>query len=929
MGGGGGETTNVTNTGLGDEQFTTLTQNQANIGTSIDVARTDATGRFNTLDGTLSNIRGDISGVGTNLSSGFTNLQDLMGQNMEANRQGFTGVTNNINQATGQIQTGMQTGFDGVNQNLTTGFGTMDDTMDERFNRVDTAQQTAQTAIDTGFQDTANNFSDLNTRLTDDFTAAQQTMDTGFADVGEGLNDLDTNTQNRLDTVQGNVLTGQALLDQGITGMSDAQDIYYGDLSQRQMEIQQGQDGFQSTFDDYVQRYSEDTTLANQTRADIQTGLVNATDRIRTDMGNFAQAAATGDATLSSQLSDTERANRDALGNLNTAVQGGFTGQAMANQQAQQNLVTRLGNLGSMVDTVGSTLDTNTRQQYSSLMSSFDDSGNLIRNSIDAQGNTIQRSMDDQGNLVLSRFDQAGTQIDQVGMNVNDMLTNAERYQQSLTGQIGDFQSTTDQGFTQVRREIGTNFDLGQQQAASLFDAQRGAISRQGMDIINTVGSQIGNLDQSAQQQYQSLSQAFDQNGNLVTQSVDDLGNSISRQMDENGNLTIRRLDQTGRMIDQSSLNVTGLLSDLGTRTGTLQNTQTSLADRVNQGFSSLDQGLMSTQQAGMEQFQQLQGSIGTGFSTAQQQAASLFDTQRSAISRQGLEILNTVGSQIGNLDQATQQQYQSLSQAFDANGNLVAQSVDDLGNSISRQMDQNGNLTIRRLDETGRQIDQSSINVTSLLGDLGNRTGTLQNTQTSLADRLNQGFASMSDRQQGGFDALQRGQERLGQTTGQGFSDVNQGLMAAQQNNMTQLQRMSTDIMSGFDAANGVMDTQTRDIAKVAAQQGNLNDNMRQQFNQIGDAFDDNGRLIQNSIMANGNIISRNIDDNGNLLLRAFDTTGRTIGNQVVNINRALVDLSQLDFYAGANVSMGNLSPAMRGEVPTEGFASPFTTTR
>ena len=591
MGGGGGDTTNVTNTGLGDEQFTTLTQNQANIGTSIDDVRTDATGRFNTLDGTLSNIRGDISGVGTNLSSGFTNLQDLMGQNMEANRQGFTGVTNNINQATGEIQTGMQTGFDGVNQNLTTGFGTMD----ERFNRVDNAQQTAQTAIDTGFQDTANNFSDLNTRLTDDFTAAQNTLNTGFADVGEGLNDLDTNTQNRLDTVQGNVLTGQALLDQGITGMSDAQDIYYGDLSERQMDIQQGQDGFQSTFDDYVQRYSEDTTLANQTRADIQTGLVNATDRIRTDMGNFAQAAATGNAAISSQLSDTERANRDALGNLNTAVQGGFTGQAMADQQAQQNLVTRLGNLGSMVDTVGSTLDTNTRQQYSSLMSSFDDSGNLIRNSIDAQGNTIQRSMDDQGNLVLTRFDQAGTQIDQVGMNVNDMLTNAERYQQSLTGQI-----------------------------------------------------------------------------------------------------------------------------------------------------SNVEQGIMSAQQAGTEQFQNLQQSIGRG-----------------------------------------------------------------------------------------------------------------------------------------------------------------------------------------FDASSNVLDTQTRDLAAIAAQQGDIDQAMRSQFSQLSTSFDDNGRLLQNSILNNGNVISRAIDDNGNLLLRSFDSTGRTIGNQVININRALNDLNNLDFRAGANVSMGNASPAMTGAVPTSGFASPFTATR
>ena len=589
--GGGGSTTNVTNTGLGDDQFKTLTGNQANIGTSIDTARTEATGRFDTVDGTLSNIRGDISGVGTNLSSGFTNLQDLMGQNMEANRQGFTGVTDNINQATGQIQTGMQTGFDDVNQNLTTGFGTMD----ERFNRVDNAQQTAQTAIDTGFQDTANNFSDLNTRLTDDFTAAQQTMDTGFADVGEGLSDLDTSTQNRLDTVQGNVLTGQALLDQGITGMSDAQDIYYGDLSQRQMDIQQGQDGFQSTFDDYVQRYSDDVTLANQTRADIQQGLVNATDRIRTDMGNFAQAAATGDAALSTQLSDTERANRDALGNLNTAVQGGFTGQAMANQQAQQNLVTRLGNLGSMVDTVGSTLDTNTRQQYSSLMSSFDDSGNLIRNSIDAQGNTIQRSMDDQGNLVLSRFDQAGTQIDQVGMNVNDMLTNAERYQQSLTGQI-----------------------------------------------------------------------------------------------------------------------------------------------------SNVEQGIMSSQQAGTEQFQNLQQSIGRG-----------------------------------------------------------------------------------------------------------------------------------------------------------------------------------------FDASSNVLDTQTRDLAAIAAQQGDIDQAMRNQFSQLSTSFDDNGRLLQNSIMNNGNVISRAVDDNGNLLLRSFDSTGRTIGNQVININRALNDLNNLDFRAGANVSMGNLSPAMRGEVPNSGFASPFTTTR
>ena len=43
MGGGGGDTTNVTNTGLGDDQYNTLTGNQDNIGTSIDTLNTTAT----------------------------------------------------------------------------------------------------------------------------------------------------------------------------------------------------------------------------------------------------------------------------------------------------------------------------------------------------------------------------------------------------------------------------------------------------------------------------------------------------------------------------------------------------------------------------------------------------------------------------------------------------------------------------------------------------------------------------------------------------------------------------------------------------------------------------------------------------------------------------------------------------------------------
>jgi len=383
---GGGSDTNITNTGLGDDQFANLSAGQSSINSNINATRDGANARFDSVDGTLSGIRGDISGVGTNLSSGFTNLRGLMGQNMEANQQGFTGVTNSIDQSTGQIQSGMQTGFDGVNQNLTTGFGTMDDTMDERFNRVDTAQQTAQTAIDTGFQDTTNNFSDLNTRLTDDFNNAQNTLDTGFADVGQGLNDLDTNTQNRLDTVQGNVLTGQAALGQDVDRMSDTQDIYYGDLSNRQMEIQQGQDDFRSNFDDYVQRYSEDTTLANQTRADLQQGMVSEVGRIRTDIGTVAQA-------------QEQRAD---------AQQGFMSRQfsSLVSQMAPETLVRNrdVARMASQDERVAPQV----RQDLFMVGQSFDDNGNLINNSIDGMGNTVSRNIDDTGILNIRTFDSAG-----------------------------------------------------------------------------------------------------------------------------------------------------------------------------------------------------------------------------------------------------------------------------------------------------------------------------------------------------------------------------------------------------------------------------------------------------------------------------------------------------------------------------------------
>ena len=138
-----------------------------------------------------------------------------------------------------------------------------------------------------------------------------------------------------------------------------------------------------------------------------------------------------------------------------------------------------------------------------------------------------------------------------------------------------------------------------------------------------------------------------------------------------------------------------------------------------------------------------------------------------------------------------------------------------------------------------------------------------------------------------------------------------------------------SKELSLGFNNIGAGQITAARDLAKVASTQNDLDIGMRQNFHQLGNAFDDTGALIKSSIDAQGNTITRNMDQQGNLLLRSFDVTGRAIGDKVININRSLADLQNMQNVQGANASMGNLSPAMSGQVPVSGFASPFATTR
>jgi hypothetical protein len=310
--------------------------------------------------------------------------------------------------------------------------------------------------------------------------------------------------------------------------------------------------------------------------------------------------------------------------------------------------------------------------------------------------------------------------------------------------------------------------------------------------------------------------------------------------------------------------------------------------------------------------------------------------------------LLQTTGD---NIDASTKAQYENLSNSFDNSGNLIRNSIDDQGNTITRSMNDQGVMMETKFDAAGNQVGQVSTDVNQMLSDaetyqadtvsrIDNNATAISSGFQSTADGVNSvgtQVSGLTDTVTQGTDglmsSLQSTETNLGNTmqTNQDATATQFGNLATGQDSVSsqlgdQLGSLQNRMQGGFQNMDANSITQARDMAGIAATQGDLDVGMRQNFKQLSTAFDQTGGLIRNSIDAQGNTISRAVDANGNLLLKSFDVTGNEIGNKVININRSLSDLAALRNVTGANASMGNLSPAMSGATAQGGFASPFS---
>jgi hypothetical protein len=412
--------TTIIKSGLGDAQYAQLQGNQGTLGENLETGFTGTGTRFNTVDSGISGLKTDIGGITTDVNTNTNTRFDTLGNTLsgyaDANNNRFDQFDRNFASNTAAVGAN-NTALNTLQGDVTGGFNDQA----ARFNTVDAANTAMQGTADQGFADQAQGFSDAETArsnnagaLAEGLIGTNTALETGFGDA-----------VNQVGQVSSDVLAGQADAATNLDSLNTGFNSYAAQDAMDQAAMKSTQDGFVSSFDTYTDRYAEDTSLANKTRADMQKANANANIQLRDDIGEFAQAS-------SSQLGNVAQGVDNQIRGLEGTVEGGFSATSNAASKLKESLASGMENVDANqivaardMASIASTqtdLSMDLRQNFNQLGNSVDDTGNLIASSIDDQGNTIARSMDEQGNLILDRFDVTGQGLGRKTININTTL---------------------------------------------------------------------------------------------------------------------------------------------------------------------------------------------------------------------------------------------------------------------------------------------------------------------------------------------------------------------------------------------------------------------------------------------------------------------------------------------------------------------------
>ena len=370
---------------------------------------------------TMLTNQGNLATGQTNLATGQSNISSQIAAIPQTSVINQTVDTSGIENRIGSLEGVTDTGFAGVNSSLGNVQGSVDtgfSNMNQSFNDVAEGQTNIQ-----------NDLTDFSGNMTERFNTVDGTLDTGFAGVNENVN-TQFNTQNQnLTDLSANVLGGQTNLQSYLEGLSDRSDTYYGGLAEGQAGIMGGVGGLQTGLNDFRENYDANTTLANQTRAELLDTVTGGFNQTRETIADSFQDTSQDIAGVSSQVDQQGRqaqaSDRTTAMDFTQTVRDLASGLEAGNRDqasAQGDVLQRLDTVKQVLASQGDDLPEEIRSQYTQLAQAFDQNGKLVRESIDEQGITTRRAMDNQSNVLLANFDQRGTMLGQSMFNVNALL---------------------------------------------------------------------------------------------------------------------------------------------------------------------------------------------------------------------------------------------------------------------------------------------------------------------------------------------------------------------------------------------------------------------------------------------------------------------------------------------------------------------------
>jgi len=209
-----------------------------------------------------------INGLRGRMDSQFSGFAGVRDQQYNA----LNGGQNTLNSLATDNQMGInnvQDTANSVNNNVNTGFNDQA----ARLDTLDAANQSTQDAVAAGFD---------NAQIQAAGNAALMSM--GFEDVNSGQNTLAEN--------QGILQDGQTALGADLTGLSADGTTQYNNLMLGQANAAGNAQAYQSNFDDYVARYSQDTADTEDRLEDYAQQQVGGFNAVQDQVGRVVQDAA-------------------------------------------------------------------------------------------------------------------------------------------------------------------------------------------------------------------------------------------------------------------------------------------------------------------------------------------------------------------------------------------------------------------------------------------------------------------------------------------------------------------------------------------------------------------------------------------------------------------------------------------------------------